>query len=513
MFTISDILYPIGFYRTFKEILLCFSDFKNRKKRFEFLLDIWQTNKQVANWRNDLEKDKLPKRYAFFISFTNLPLFAKFEGVLATSLRLQGYTPVVITFDGMSRSGIYHQIFGIQHIIHWGEWADSFPQNGDTKDESIERLLNEKLDVRLLKKFKYRGISIGAHALSKTSREFLQGRLTFTDPEVIAHLREKLYESRKNVDLAVALFEKYKPEVTFVRDPGYVPQGQIFEVGLFKGVSSIYYTFAQKQSSWIFKRYNQDNYRRHYFSLSSKTWARVKDTQWTDQHELELANEFSGHYNPISSLDTRRLQEGKHQKTPKQIMEQLGLNQNRKTAVIFSHITWDETLFFGTDLFDDFEDWLYQTTEYVSKNCPDVNWIIKEHPFNVFKLRREGVEVSSEKRLLMPLMPLPEHVRFVSADTEINTQSFFPLIDCVLTVNGTVGMEFPCFGVPAEVVIRKNVWIVECSIIMPGVTIGDHSIIGANSVVTGEIPTRVLAAGSPAKMIDNIKCDDDCARR
>ena len=35
------------------------------------------------------------------------------------------------------------------------------------------------------------------------------------------------------------------------------------------------------------------------------------------------------------------------------------------------------------------------------------------------------------------------------ADTPINTQSLFPVIDYVLTVNGTVGMEFPCFGVPA----------------------------------------------------------------
>jgi hypothetical protein len=48
-------------------------------------------------------------------------------------------------------------------------------------------------------------------------------------------------------------------------------------------------------------------------------------------------------------------------------------------------------------------------------------------------------------------MPFPEHVRFMPADTEINTRSLFPLVDCVLTVNGTVGMEFPCYGIPALV--------------------------------------------------------------
>jgi len=65
----------------------------------------------------------------------------------------------------------------------------------------------------------------------------------------------------------------------------------------------------------------------------------------------------------------------------------------------------------------------------------------------------------------------------------------------------------------AEIVIGRNVWIGEHSIVMPGVTIGDHSVIGANSVVTKNIPSRVMAAGSPAKVIDNIKCDDDWVRR
>src|SRR5262249_44702094 len=34
------------------------------------------------------------------------------------------------------------------------------------------------------------------------------------------------------------------------------------------------------------------------------------------------------------------------------------------------------------------------------------------------------------------------------ADTDINTQSLFPLIDYGLTVRGTIGLELPCFGIP-----------------------------------------------------------------
>lgn len=51
------------------------------------------------------------------------------------------------------------------------------------------------------------------------------------------------------------------------------------------------------------------------------------------------------------------------------------------------------------------------------------------------------------------------------------------------------------------VVIGRNVWIADKVTILPGVTIGDGAIIGANSVVTKDIPPRCIAGGIPAKVI------------
>lgn len=48
--------------------------------------------------------------------------------------------------------------------------------------------------------------------------------------------------------------------------------------------------------------------------------------------------------------------------------------------------------------------------------------------------------------------------------------------------------------------IEKGVWLGQRVCIMPGVTIGAYSIIGANSTVTHDIPPYSLAAGSPAKV-------------
>lgn len=53
----------------------------------------------------------------------------------------------------------------------------------------------------------------------------------------------------------------------------------------------------------------------------------------------------------------------------------------------------------------------------------------------------------------------------------------------------------------APVVLGDNVWLAAGAIVCPGVTIGDHSVIGAGSVVTRDVPPRVLAAGNPCRVI------------
>lgn len=54
------------------------------------------------------------------------------------------------------------------------------------------------------------------------------------------------------------------------------------------------------------------------------------------------------------------------------------------------------------------------------------------------------------------------------------------------------------------VIIGKNVWIGRGAVILSGVTIGDNAIIGANSVVTRDVPENCVVAGAPAKFIKNL---------
>jgi acetyltransferase-like isoleucine patch superfamily enzyme len=55
--------------------------------------------------------------------------------------------------------------------------------------------------------------------------------------------------------------------------------------------------------------------------------------------------------------------------------------------------------------------------------------------------------------------------------------------------------------VPGPVTIEDEVWLGERVCVMPNVTIGKHSVIGANSVVTKDIPPYSIAVGIPATVI------------
>ena len=64
--------------------------------------------------------------------------------------------------------------------------------------------------------------------------------------------------------------------------------------------------------------------------------------------------------------------------------------------------------------------------------------------------------------------------------------------------NAMEGKEHPFKG---DTIIENDVWIGYGAVINKGVSIGDGCIIGANSVVTRDIPPYTIAAGAPARVI------------
>ena len=73
-----------------------------------------------------------------------------------------------------------------------------------------------------------------------------------------------------------------------------------------------------------------------------------------------------------------------------------------------------------------------------------------------------------------------------------------------LITDGDWHPEDPRSGEPRPVFIGDRVWLGVGSMVLKGARIGENTVIGAGSIVTGEIPANVIAAGNPCKVIRSL---------
>jgi acetyltransferase-like isoleucine patch superfamily enzyme len=67
--------------------------------------------------------------------------------------------------------------------------------------------------------------------------------------------------------------------------------------------------------------------------------------------------------------------------------------------------------------------------------------------------------------------------------------------------------------VPAQPIhIERNVWIGFDSCVLPGVTVGEGSVIGARSVVAEDVPPYTVVAGNPARVLRRLKSEERRSR-
>ena len=81
----------------------------------------------------------------------------------------------------------------------------------------------------------------------------------------------------------------------------------------------------------------------------------------------------------------------------------------------------------------------------------------------------------------------------------------------IITANHPISPKLRKAGLQYNKPVRleNNVWLGANVTVLPGVTIGDNSIVGAGSIVTRDVPDNVIVVGNPAKVLRKITPDDD----
>ena len=88
--------------------------------------------------------------------------------------------------------------------------------------------------------------------------------------------------------------------------------------------------------------------------------------------------------------------------------------------------------------------------------------------------------------------------QFITATHPVNPED-----RCVMTPDGPI-LGFDLTNIAKPITIGDDCWIGASAVIMPGVTIGAGTTIGAGALVTKSLPERVIAVGSPARIVRSV---------
>ncbi|TSC80444.1 MAG: hypothetical protein G01um101425_98 [Candidatus Peregrinibacteria bacterium Gr01-1014_25] len=407
--------------------------------------------KEYARFRRSFfflaKRGPAPGEEVFLVSFTDWAPRLQLEGLIAARLRFAGRRVTVITRRSHRWAVRYFRACGVRDFVFFDEWMQEAAS--DVRNEDALALLEQHHSFAGLFQYSWNGVGVGRHVLSTVARQRLQGSVTFDDPETDKMLRSFFPQSLRAASAARKLFAERSPKAVLFLEKGYTPYGEIFDVALEHRLNVVQYHHAHQSDMIVMKRYTTENRFQHSHSLSTKSWETVKAMPWsTAQDEVFMAH-LKRAYTEGTWFNRKKLLAGKRVKTSEEVREQLRLDPAKKTAVVFSHILWDATFFFGTNLFEDYEKWLIATVRAACANSR-VNWVVKLHPDYTWKMRAAGQGITPRDvvALASGIGELPPHVIIVPPETDISTYSFFGVMDYAITVRGTIGIEAPCFGIP-----------------------------------------------------------------
>lgn len=386
----------------------------------------------------------IPRKKVVFISLTGFIYQIKLEAMQAKMLQLAGADVAVVVWRRGIIAQLYFCVFGINNIIYFDDYLAKIDEDG--LRSLHDSLMSRKLDFQSVKQWEVCGARVGNQVLSILSRRN-HGTPDMKDPEIIKTFSKQLLYELKVINAVERFFADQKYDTAVFNEANGSVYGAFFDIAVKLDIDVIQFVQPFRDDALTFKRYNKMVKGLHPNSLSPETFKEICRWSWTDIQEKQLWQEFETRYSGKWFLSKRNQLMVDSSKSKADIAKQLDLDSAKKTAVVFSHVLWDANLFYGEDIFDDYEDWFVATLKEACAN-DKLNWIIKLHPANLWKRNRENVtkELREHELIREHIDKIPEHVKLLEPESEINTIDLFRFADYGVTSRGTVGMEFVCFG-------------------------------------------------------------------
>lgn len=370
-------------------------------------------------------------------------VWAQIWSIYSIVFRVNGYKRYVVTSKNHKKLNRYYSLLGIKLIFFEDIDDNSYKNKYITITEEIENLES----FENFRDFYYNEMPAGQIALSTYSRHHGTGNIRIDDQTVSNDVRDWVKLICKTFDQAKYVYKKYNIQALFFTEVFMEEYGAYYYAALDERLNVIRFAGTVRDNAIIVQHLNKENDRTHHASIAGLTWEEIKSAGFSSEIKLELAQNFQDRYGKKWHRSSRN-----HPDTlmmdVEAVKKQLGISEDRKVAIIFSHILYDTLFFFGTDLYESYADWLVNTVKIACEN-DSVDWIIKVHPSNIWRGELNtifGGRYEEEKLIYEQIGELPNHVKIVGADTNINPLSWFQVGDYCITVRGTSGLEMATLG-------------------------------------------------------------------
>lgn len=366
------------------------------------------------------------------------------EAILAKAMQSHGAKVTTLVFASPAVRRRWRAL-GVPRLAYFEDFAPPV----SAWESQVPELLTGLEDLTAYRDLVYRSGRIGRHALSTVVRERHEPRIDLGEPGVRESLERRIRQGMEAVHAAEELLDEIHPDLMLFVDRGYVGVGAIFDVALERGLPVIQLQAAHRDDALILKRYRLELRDIQPRSLARKTWDDLLVRGSTPERESRLEHELSERENGSWFL-ARRVKHSDRRRSTEELRRELRLDPDRKVAALFSHVLWDASMFYGTDIYPDQGRWFAETLRLAAED-DRVQWLVKLHPALLWKLRSEGVSARPVELDIIKetLGELPSHMQLLMPDADVATADLFSFIDAGVTIRGTVGMELPCLGIPA----------------------------------------------------------------
>lgn len=339
-----------------------------------------------------------------------------------------GLVPVILDWGSNRSLDKLYQSFGIESINVHKKMAMNF--SGIIKSLLIVQKYKKKTGLEL-QQLTINGACVGKNIYGDILRSSSLSTIRSVDNKVCFR---KIFTLSLFADTISKIVKKYPPKVCISDDWAY-NEGIVLEymnqAGAYMTQINLRRENILTTGKGVFERYRHSE-------------MRTQIVQYMEAHpEIEegvvdayLQRRFEG---KNCSFRDKVAFQGKRNLSREEWNVSMGLDPDKKNVVIMCHTFSDAVFNSEYSAFRDYYDWTEQTLQLISQ-MNHVNWIIKPHPARAnYNEANDSIEDMFARYKTANMHMFPD---------DVSTASLKDVADVLVTLCGTSGMEFPCFGIP-----------------------------------------------------------------